>query len=200
MPNVERVACLGAEAWFLTCTVLEQASVARQFAHHRDSHVPIVGRAKEREITAFALYHPAGRVAASAKDACWAGMASGISRSVASTKTVGRLDQERRARMSGTDASEQGGSTCDDWKPMAQSPSAKWKQPVGIRKEMLDILKRAGAKGVRRDQFSHLDWVGGFTKDKLRTAMRYLINETGVAVQYEQRKDDSEPFRWRIKP
>jgi hypothetical protein len=102
--------------------------------------------------------------------------------------------------MSGTDASEQGGSTCDDWKPMAQSPSAKWKQPVGIRKEMLDILKRAGAKGVRRDQFSHLDWVGGFTKDKLRTAMRYLINETGVAVQYEQRKDDSEPFRWRIKP
>jgi len=72
MPNIERVACLGKEAWFLTSVVLGQDGASRRFSHHRDLRTPILGHCANKQITAFALYHPAARVLNVDKAACWA--------------------------------------------------------------------------------------------------------------------------------
>jgi hypothetical protein len=59
MPHVEWVACLGEEAWFLTCTVLGNSFAASNFKDYRDSCRPVAGLLDKKEIAAFPLYHPA---------------------------------------------------------------------------------------------------------------------------------------------
>lgn len=59
MPRVEWVACLGKEAWFLTCMTLGNPSAAERFKEYRESHLPVVGSVGNKRITAFPLYHPA---------------------------------------------------------------------------------------------------------------------------------------------
>jgi hypothetical protein len=61
MPQVEWVACLGDEAWFLTCTILGNRAAAKSFKQYRDSNTPIRG-SLAKTINAFPLYHPAARV------------------------------------------------------------------------------------------------------------------------------------------
>jgi len=59
MPHVEWVACLGKEAWFLTCITLSNSVAANQFRQYRDSYRPLEGVFVNKKITAFPLYHPA---------------------------------------------------------------------------------------------------------------------------------------------
>jgi hypothetical protein len=61
MPNVEWVACLGEEAWFLTCNALGNSSAARRHREHRDSYKPVTGVIGNKRISAFPLYHPKAR-------------------------------------------------------------------------------------------------------------------------------------------
>lgn len=76
MLNVRRIACLGNEAWFLTCTVLGSASAARRFAEFRDSAKPIRTSFRGKPLTAHALYHPAARVSNESTHRGWAAMAA----------------------------------------------------------------------------------------------------------------------------
>ena|SRR2546428_4948874 len=59
MPQVKWVACLGEEAWFLSCMTLQNSIAANQFKEHRDRQRPINGTVGEKHIRAFPLYHPA---------------------------------------------------------------------------------------------------------------------------------------------
>jgi hypothetical protein len=59
MPRVEWVACLGAEAWSLSCNVLGESVAPTQFSEYRDAHIPISGMVGKKKINAFPLYHPA---------------------------------------------------------------------------------------------------------------------------------------------
>lgn len=77
MPNVEVVGCLGAEAWFLTTTVLGHPGAARSLREHRNAARSIEGEHAGKRITAFALYHPAARVSNTAKMAAWSAMTRG---------------------------------------------------------------------------------------------------------------------------
>src|SRR5207244_9846370 len=61
MPLVEWVACLGAEAWFLTCHTIGIPHLASRHREHRDSCRPITGIIGKKKISAFPLYHPAAR-------------------------------------------------------------------------------------------------------------------------------------------
>lgn len=76
MPAVERVACLGAEAWFLTCTTLNQALAARRFSEYRAARKPVLGKVRGREISTFALYHPAARVSDDTMGQGWDSLAT----------------------------------------------------------------------------------------------------------------------------
>lgn len=74
MPSVERIACLGEEAWFLTNMTLGRPEVSRQFAQHRDSCRSSTGVCAGKHLTAFALYHPAARVSDQSKRSGWLAM------------------------------------------------------------------------------------------------------------------------------
>jgi len=59
MPNVNWIACLGKEAWFLTCATMGDLSAAAQFAQYRNSYEPKSGVIARKNISAFPLFHPA---------------------------------------------------------------------------------------------------------------------------------------------
>lgn len=61
MPSVEWVACLGQEAWFLTCNTLGHPSLANRHSEHRDLYRPVTGLIGNKRISAFPLYHPKAR-------------------------------------------------------------------------------------------------------------------------------------------
>lgn len=71
MPNLRAIACLGNEAWYLSCTAMQKPVAARQFAEYRDSGRMIEGAVSGRSIALCALYHPAARVSAASKEANW---------------------------------------------------------------------------------------------------------------------------------
>lgn len=75
MPNIKRIACLGNEAWFLTCAALGSAQSARKFADFRDAMKPIRTTFRGKPITAHALYHPAARVSNEFTRRGWTAMA-----------------------------------------------------------------------------------------------------------------------------
>jgi hypothetical protein len=58
MPQVEWVACLGKEAWFLTCIAIGNPNAASMFRQHIDSHKPVFGNVGKKKIAAFPLHHP----------------------------------------------------------------------------------------------------------------------------------------------
>lgn len=61
MQRVEWVACLGAEAWFLTGNTIGIPHLASRHREHRDSYKPVTGMIGKKKISAFPLYHPAAR-------------------------------------------------------------------------------------------------------------------------------------------
>jgi len=61
MPRVEWVACLGREAWFLTCSAIGNPHLASRHREHRDFYKPVTGIIAQKKISAFPLYHPAAR-------------------------------------------------------------------------------------------------------------------------------------------
>jgi hypothetical protein len=79
MPRVQYVACLGNEAWFLTCSTIGARSSANGFAQHRDSFGPVSGAVGKKKISAFALYHPAARVSNESKEKGWQRLAASLS-------------------------------------------------------------------------------------------------------------------------
>jgi uracil-DNA glycosylase len=58
MPRVEWIACLGEEAWFLTCITIDNPSAARKFNEYRESFKPVAGTVGQKRIAAFPLHHP----------------------------------------------------------------------------------------------------------------------------------------------
>lgn len=71
MPQLERVICLGAEAWFLTATMLGSRDASRKFAVYRDAGATITGTSQGKHLVAHAVYHPAARVSNVAMSASW---------------------------------------------------------------------------------------------------------------------------------
>ncbi len=71
MPRLEWVACLGNEAWFLTCVTLGDSTSATRFKEYRDSHKPALGFVGKRTMGAFPLFHPAARVDVQAMEDGW---------------------------------------------------------------------------------------------------------------------------------
>ena len=59
MPKVDWIACLGKEAWFLTCATMGDLSAAAQFSEYRNSYRPKSGLIAGKNIDAFPLFHPA---------------------------------------------------------------------------------------------------------------------------------------------
>ncbi|MFN2498563.1 MAG: hypothetical protein ABR557_05695 [Pyrinomonadaceae bacterium] len=57
MPQVEWVACLGEEAWFLTCMGMGNKVAASKFRKHRDSFEAVAGTIGKK-VAAFPLHHP----------------------------------------------------------------------------------------------------------------------------------------------
>ncbi len=103
----------------------------------------------------------------------------------------------------GVQAQRTGSDVMSDavWVDLYPSSKAKRKSPVGIRKGMLEKMRAARDAGVATDGFRDLEWDRGFRHDKLRNAMRYLSNETGLTLQYQEpRGASAHPLRWRIKP
>lgn len=58
MPRVEWVACLGQEAWFLTCAAFGNPAAARNFKEYRESFRPVTGTVGKKTLAAFPLHHP----------------------------------------------------------------------------------------------------------------------------------------------
>ncbi len=71
MPNLERIMCLGAEAWFLANKCLQPAVAVPDFAAHRDHNRSISCQSGARRIWLQPLYHPAARVSTAAKLRGW---------------------------------------------------------------------------------------------------------------------------------
>ena len=78
MPNLRVIACLGADAWHLTCNALdltcnaldrEKESIKSR--KYRDEDKYIVGKVGDREIAATSHYHPAARVSKEEKKRSW---------------------------------------------------------------------------------------------------------------------------------
>lgn len=78
MPRVGQVACMGNEAWFLTCRTIGNISSARQFAEYRKASQPVSGKVGEKNIIAFPLYHPAARVGDDVKEKGWRAFAASL--------------------------------------------------------------------------------------------------------------------------
>src|SRR6266404_300999 len=70
-PRLEWVACLGTEAWFLTCVTIGDFASATQFRERRDSYKPSNGVVGKKEIKAFPLFHPAARVRLQVMERGW---------------------------------------------------------------------------------------------------------------------------------
>ena len=70
MPNVEWVACLGNEAWFLTCNAIGMPAAARRFREYRDTCRPVAGTVGKKIMTAFPFHHPS-RVSNAAGEKEW---------------------------------------------------------------------------------------------------------------------------------
>jgi uracil-DNA glycosylase len=77
MPRVEWVACLGQEAWFLTCSTIGDASAAGKFRQYRDSFKPVAGVIGRKSISAFPLHHPS-RVSNDIAEKEWRAFASNL--------------------------------------------------------------------------------------------------------------------------
>jgi len=76
MPNVERVVCLGAESWFLTCLTMGNFAAASNFQQYRDSRQAFDGRIGKKRIRASPLYHPAARVSTDLMENGWRAFAT----------------------------------------------------------------------------------------------------------------------------
>lgn len=74
MSRIERILCLGQEAWFLTSHVLGQSQLARRFSEFRDRQMQVTGVYGQKRICVHALYHPAARVSNDLKAAGWHAM------------------------------------------------------------------------------------------------------------------------------
>lgn len=59
MPNVDWIACLGKEAWFLTCATMGDLPAASQFSEYRESYRAKCGVIAGKNVVAFPLFHPA---------------------------------------------------------------------------------------------------------------------------------------------
>lgn len=59
MPNVDWIACLGKEAWFLTCATMGDLPAASQFSEYRESYKPKCSVIAGKNVIAFPLFHPA---------------------------------------------------------------------------------------------------------------------------------------------
>jgi hypothetical protein len=192
MPNVEQVACLGKEAWFLTCSVLGDPDAAKAFPSYRDAQKRVVGKRNGRIIAAHALYHPAARIDSDSKKAGWGALAQ-----FGQIKhSISRIEQSISGKNHPSDPL---------WREVEPLMTEKQPNPRGIRGEMLKLMRAAGHHGVAANKFGNLEWQtsleGRYTPRKLRKAMGYLAYETGIPLQFKGEMSDKEfPSSCRIRP
>jgi len=201
MPYVSRIACLGEEAWSLTSEVLGRPDLSKDFSRYRGSHEPMTGTCAGKQLSAFALFHPAARVSNEAKRECWTAMLESSVPAVIHNRPSAQRTSEEEAVMPESESPSSKTAGQFVWYDTSPRTDAKHSSPVGIRKEMLAALRKAGEAGVLTQGFTHLSWQDGFRKDKLSTAIQLLADETGIAMQYQARQaGTSGAFRWRIRP
>lgn len=76
MPQIDWIARLGAEAWFLTCKAMGNTLAASKFQEYRNARRPIGGVIGKKTIRAFPLYHPAARVSNALMESGWRAFAT----------------------------------------------------------------------------------------------------------------------------
>ncbi len=210
MPNIERVVCLGQEAWFLTHQALGVTDVARRFASHRDSFQTSGGCIREKRITTVALFHPAARVSDASKRAGWLGM---LSRPLLGDFGV---DERRQPELIGTTmrhvvspraADDDQDAPAITWEPKSWTNwIGKRAQSVGnptgtIHPHMIAILDRAGATGVGWTDFQALAWRPGFDAKRVDKAIGQLAVCYGYPLQFRgDRGRGRYPDQYRVAP
>jgi hypothetical protein len=203
MPNLERIACLGRESWFLTSVTLGRPELSQEFASYRTSCQPMVGLCGRKKISAFALFHPAARVSDSAKLACWAPLMGVAPPALARSIPSPRRHSERQFQMPHRNSPSAGSTDSPAWSDIPPSPNADRVTPVGIGRDMLEILKAANVEqGVPSKRFASLKWKDDeFREDKLQKAMKFLASNTGRTLQHRTvRVGQADLVFWRIKP
>lgn len=198
MPNVERVICLGEEAWFLTSTVLGHPDVASEFARYRNGCIPLVGSLAEKPVTAFAMYHPAARVSNVAKEMCWDAMNGNA------TFTASR-EAPTRSTVRSTTVTKQlpDNGSPDEWRPapFARNSVQTEVRDSPIRAQMLAILKKAGETGASWQAFASLEWKSDFNAARVDKALSLLAKNNGYLLEYKgARRTGNFPDRWRLAP
>lgn len=71
MPNIQNVACLGREAWYLTSMAMSDAIAAKQWSHYREGRLTLNGSIKGKLIRAIPLFHPGARISTSRMKTNW---------------------------------------------------------------------------------------------------------------------------------
>lgn len=198
MPNIRRVACLGNEAWFLTCHTIGARDASRQYSYHRDQCQPVRGAIGTKPVIAHALYHPAARVSHNSKIDGWRRMASGAS-SVAPKDLAPTVATKTPNRSTDAATNPHALNWLDAPFPRGSFQSSVRDSP--IRHEMLAILKKAGATGVSWQAFKHLNWKSDFDAKRVDTALRLLAKNNGFLLQYlGSRGNGRYPGQWRLAP
>jgi len=195
MPHLQRIMCLGAEAWFLTCTVMGRSECAREFARFRDANLPVEGFVNGRSVIAYASFHPAARVSDDHFEAAFKALTRAR---IGNTSSVVPQSQGTTMRNSLARPPE---SHSDGWvdAPFPKASNLTEVRDSPIRAEMVTMLLSAGVSGVKWSDFEPLGWRDGFTAQKVDRALWYVAKNNGRQLQYQGSRGRGEyPSRWRI--
>lgn len=195
MPNVQRVACLGEEAWFLTSEVIGRSDVANLFSRHREAQQLVVGTCGGKYIAAHPLFHPAARVSDDAKRTGWLAMVHG-----AGDPGEGMRTGHGRPSPSAAHAPNDHDGVTGEWKDATfnRSPTITQIRDSPIRAQMVAILQKAGVSGVRWTAFRGLEWKAAFSAGLVYKAMKLVASRNGYRLQYKG--DKTSPGWWRLAP
>lgn len=194
MPNVQQIACLGAEAWYLTSIVLGHQGEARDFARYRGHGRGLSSDHLGKKITAYALYHPAARVSDFDKRKGWTSLSSLPAVSQVSSTPEAPKEIQTMGDMQVTNRS--------NWNWLSINPSVNAKNPSAspTRDEMRKRLERAGEEGVPGKSLEDISgWQNGLNAQKLWKASQLLATESRLALEWLGPRDQM-PVRLRIKP
>lgn len=198
MTNMDTVAVLGREAWLVVTRAVGHAETFADWKRRHSSGEPLQVSIAGKTRSLVSLYHPA-RISSERLlvQPGWSWIMNQHERiSAVSPKAA---DQQARSvlSMSSEIAQESDQPAKGTWRNLSPAKT-KQQKPVGIRAEMLRILRNADSMGVPSRAFQYLEWqTDGFREDKLRKAMQILSGEAACEIQVS---NDAPPTRWRLKP
>lgn len=77
MPNLRLIACMGAEAWFVTTQALGHAEASKEWSQHRDAERSLDAQLGAGSVAVTAHCHPAARLTSHKKNLGW-NLANGL--------------------------------------------------------------------------------------------------------------------------